>query len=350
MKLEDLDFPLPEDRVATHPPPRREDARLLVAQPGGGGISHRNFPDLPSLLETGDLLVFNDTRVVPARFVARKATGGKVEGLWLADRGPREAECLLIGNRLAAGKEFETDSGALCILEDCGKGRWILVSPAGLSWREFLQQSGRPPLPPYILGRRRALGEPEESEEDALRYQTIWAEGPGSVAAPTASLHFDEGVLGALKEAEIGSVRLTLEVGPGTFLPVDSERVEDHSMHAEKYEVSSETEEAIAETRSGGGRVVAVGTTVCRVLETLAHGGPSSGETDLFILPGHQFRGVDALLTNFHTPRSTLLGLVGAFASHLGAGDGLRWVKSCYRQAIEEGYRFYSYGDCSLWK
>ena len=350
MNLEALDFPLPDDRVATHPPDQREDAKLLVARPGIDEMAHLCFQDFPDILRSTDVLVFNNSRVLPARFVARKSTGGKVEGLWLAERSPEEGECLLIGNRLKVGQTFETESGALKIQEERQGGRWIVKSPEGLSWRDFLYLSGSPPLPPYIRSRRRALGLPEESPEDTDRYQTIWADKGESVAAPTASLHFDTGVIAALAEKNIASAQLTLEIGPGTFYPVTSRKVQNHTMHAERYEVSLEVRELLAETKGSGGRVVAIGTTVARVLETIADGGPLKGETDLFILPGHEFKGVDALLTNFHTPRSTLLGLVGAFAQHLGAVEGLDWVKSCYGHAIEKEYRFFSYGDCSFWE
>jgi len=356
-----LDFPLPAGRIALHPAAERAAARLLVVDCGSGELDHRAFRDLPSLLLPGDLLVLNDTKVVPARIVARKESGGRVEGLWLVEREKGRALLMLSGGRLRPGVRLLLEGGgALQLLEKKAPGRWLVEAEEGRGWLDLLARAGRTPLPPYILRGRRQAGEECDSGEDRGRYQTIWARKTGSVAAPTASLHFDDAVLAALGERGVRIAWITLHVGEGTFLPVTAETLEEHPMHAEAFRVPAETLAALHETRARGGRVVASGTTVCRVLEHLARTGngpdaePSGedvfGETRLFLKPGATFFWTDALLTNFHLPRSTLLALVAAFAGAKGAPDGLARIKSAYAEAVARDYRFFSYGDAMFLK
>ncbi len=356
LRTADLDFSLPEELIARHPPAERTAARLLVArggghEPGDAGIEHRAFADLPHLLAPGDLLVLNDTRVLPARLLLRKATGGLVEGLWLADLGGGRARVMLSGGRLRAGLElFAPAGGLLRLAAKLAPGEWEVASAsaaAPASWEAWLERHGATPLPPYVRRARLAAGEPEEERQDRSRYQTIWADAAGSVAAPTASLHFAAPLLAALESRGVQLTRLTLHVGRGTFLPVTAPTLAAHAMHAEAFVVPEAAKEAIAACRARGGRVVAAGTTACRALEADARG--EHGVTRLMITPGHPWRVVDALLTNFHTPRSTLLALVAAFAERLGAPDGLARVKEVYAAAVAARYRFFSFGDSSLW-
>ncbi|MFQ5748415.1 MAG: tRNA preQ1(34) S-adenosylmethionine ribosyltransferase-isomerase QueA [Planctomycetota bacterium] len=351
-----LDFPLPAGRIALHPAAERAGSRLLVVDCGSGGLDHRSFRDLPGLLHPGDLLVLNDTKVVPARFVARKESGGRVEGFWLKEREKGRALLMLSGGRLRPGVRLLLEGGgALRLLEKKAPGRWLVEAEEGSGWLDLLARAGRTPLPPYILRGRRQAGEETDSGEDRGRYQTIWARKPGSVAAPTASLHFDEAALAALEERGVRTAWITLHVGEGTFLPITADRLEEHPMHAEAFHVPAGTLSALHRTRARGGRVVAAGTTACRVLEHLArtgHGpeaesraGEVAGETRLFLTPGAPFLWTDALLTNFHLPRSTLLALVAAFAGDKGAPDGLALIKGAYAEAIARDYRFFSYGD-----
>jgi len=324
---------------------------------GSGELDHRHFRDLPALLLAGDLLVLNDTKVVPARIVARKESGGRVEGLWLEEREEGQALLMLSGGRLRPGVRLllEQGGGRVRLLEQKTSGRWLAEVENGSPWLDLLIRAGHTPLPPYILRGRRQAGEETDSGEDRSRYQTIWARKAGSVAAPTASLHFDEAVLAALRERGVRTAWITLHVGEGTFLPVTAETLEEHPMHAEAFRVPAETLAALHGARARGGRVVAAGTTVCRVLEHLARTGngpdaePSgedvAGETRLFLKPGATFFWTDALLTNFHLPRSTLLALVAAFAADHGAPDGLARIKGAYAEAVARDYRFFSYGD-----
>ncbi|TAH39609.1 MAG: tRNA preQ1(34) S-adenosylmethionine ribosyltransferase-isomerase QueA [Planctomycetota bacterium] len=352
MRTDALDFPLPQRLIALHPAAERSAARLLVADCRGGTWEHRVFRELDQILAPGDLLVLNDTRVLAARLVARKASGGGVEGLWLEDCGGGRALCMLSGRSLRPGTELLLRSGEyrLRLLGKAGPGRWLVEDVQGAGWLHLLAAAGATPLPPYIRNRRREAGQSEDSADDRARYQTVWARAEGAVAAPTASLHFDAGLLDALAARGVRTASATLHVGPGTFLPVETARVEDHPMHAERFSIPEQTVRAIAETRAGGGRVIAAGTTVCRALEHAARTGEREGETRLFILPGFDFRWTDALLTNFHVPRSTLLALVAAFAQHAGAADGLALVKQVYAAAVAAEYRFFSYGDATLWR
>jgi len=315
-----------------------------------GGIGHRVFSELPFLLRRGDLLVVNDTKVLHGRLRAARATGGAVEVFLLAPLpeagtvGEERWEALARpSKRLKAGEEFEVGGVLRVRLERrLGGGRWeVLLSGRGLPVAKALERAGDVPLPPYI---RRSKGDPA-AKEDAVRYQTVYARNRGSVAAPTAGLHFDEDLLVELAAAGVGVARLTLSVGYGTFSPIRTEEVEEFGIHPERYRMPPETAAEINAARGRGGRVVAVGTTTVRTLETCAAPGgtvePSGGTTRKFIYPGYWFRAVDALVTNFHLPRSSLLALVMAFA-------GVDAVRAAYREAVAREYRFYSYGDAML--
>ena len=334
MRASDFHFEVPPELIAQYPSESRRGSRLLVVE--DGGFQDRRFDELAAFLNPGDRLVMNNTRVIKARLAARKVTGGKVEILveriidphrllahLRASRSPGVGSRLLIADRvgiLVCGRRDD-----LFELE--------LEPESGYDAAALLEEFGRIPLPPYI---RR---DPEIADEE--RYQTVYAREDGAVAAPTAGLHFDRVMLDELRDAGIETSFITLQVGAGTFQPLRSDDVDEHVMHSEFARVSAQVCEQVAETRSRGGRVVAVGTTSVRALESAAAGGalaPFEGETRLFIKPGHVFRCVDALLTNFHLPESTLLMLVCAFA-------GFDTVMGAYRHAVAEGYRFFSYGD-----
>ncbi|HFC54180.1 MAG TPA: tRNA preQ1(34) S-adenosylmethionine ribosyltransferase-isomerase QueA [Gammaproteobacteria bacterium] len=334
MQRSQFHFDLPPGLIAQYPPARRGGSRLLHL-PARGGVRDLRFRDLPDLLESGDLLVFNDTRVIPARLQGVKsATGGRVELLvervlddhralvhLRASKAPRGGTRLLLEGELEA--EVEGREGDLFLLR--------FLDPRSVA--TLLERFGRMPLPPYI--------ERQVQELDQERYQTVYARRDGAVAAPTAGLHFDEEMLRRIKAMEVETAFVTLHVGAGTFQPVRVDDIGQHRMHSEYAEVTAEVCGQVRRVREGGGRIVAVGTTVVRTLESAAGDGgvePFKGETDIFIRPGYRFRVVDALLTNFHLPESTLLMLVCAFA-------GQERVMSAYRHAVEQRYRFFSYGD-----
>ncbi len=333
MRVDAFQFTLPEARIAQYPSDRRRDSRLLVLDGRTGAIEDHGFPDVSKLLRAGDLLVLNDTRVVRARLEGRKASGGAVEVL--VERALDERRFVA---QIRASKSPKP--GAVLAIGDAEvtvRGRrgdlFELELANGLTPQALMQRAGRIPLPPYIRRAAKAL--------DESRYQTIYARQDGAVAAPTAGLHFDDALLAELGDAGVDLGYLTLHVGAGTFQPVRCERVEEHVMHQERVEVPAALCEQIRQTRSRNGRVVAVGTTCVRALETASRCGetrPYCGQTDLFLYPGCRFRCVDAMLTNFHLPESTLLMLVCAFA-------GRDKVLTAYRHAIDEGYRFFSYGD-----
>ncbi|MCK5479595.1 MAG: tRNA preQ1(34) S-adenosylmethionine ribosyltransferase-isomerase QueA [Gammaproteobacteria bacterium] len=334
MQRSDFQYDLPETQIASHPGAERSASRLLCINPPGDEFRDARFRDFPAMLMPGDLLVFNDTRVIPARLPGVKESGGRVEVL--VERITGEHEVLA---HVRASKSPGAGSRLMLAetIEVRVKGRvddlFCLEFPAGRSVMEHLQAHGHVPLPPYI----KRADEPADRE----RYQTIYARVPGAVAAPTAGLHFDADIMQQLATHDIETAFVTLHVGAGTFQPVRVENLADHVMHYEYYEVDEATSHKIAETRRNGGRVVAVGTTVVRTLESAAGTGvpmACQGETNLFITPGYHFQCVDALLTNFHLPESTLLMLVCAFA-------GYQRTMSAYRHAIAEAYRFYSYGD-----
>jgi S-adenosylmethionine:tRNA ribosyltransferase-isomerase len=340
MRVDDFDFALPREAIADNPCEPRDAARLLFV-PSSGGFEDRQIMDLPMLLQPGDLLVFNDTKVIPARLVGRRGAasievtlhrdlGG---GVWRAfAKGARR---LRVGDSIVFAEGFVADVG-----EKHPEGDVTLhFDLEARAFREALSCYGSMPLPPYI--KRPRGGDPR----DLGNYQTIFARTEGAVAAPTAGLHFTQALLDALAERDIGWTMLTLHVGPGTFLPVKVSDPRDHRMHAEWGVLTPEAAERIATTRRAGGRIIAVGTTSLRLLETAATESgevrPFSGETRLFIMPGFRFRAIDLLLTNFHLPRSTLLMLVAALA-------GLERIKDAYAHAVAKDYRFFSYGDACL--
>jgi S-adenosylmethionine:tRNA ribosyltransferase-isomerase len=337
MLTSDFDYELPSELIAQHPLPRRSASRLLHIPPRDSEFEDRSFSELPHLLQAGDLLVFNDSRVFPARLYGHKTSGGQIEILierLLDSRRAlahiRASKALKPGGKLLLPENVQAE---VVVRRD---DLFELVFNCRDSLLDYLQRAGQIPLPPYIT---RA---PENADQE--RYQTVYARNAGAVAAPTAGLHFDQPVFEELRNRGIESVYVTLHVGAGTFQPVRAENIQEHRMHSESVEVSAEVCRRIKETAARGGRIIAVGTTVVRSLEAAAADGelkPFAGETRLFITPGYRFRIVDMLLTNFHLPRSSLLMLVCAFG-------GYERVMSAYRYAIRQGYRFFSYGDAML--
>ena len=351
--LSDFDFTLPPELIAQHPAPERSSSRLLDASAvDEAGPEDRFFRDLPALLQAGDLLVFNDTKVLNARLFGEKPTGGKVELL---------VERVLAGNQVAAHMRVskKPEIGATLALH-CAPGhldglratllgrwpdaqgplfRFVLSNDAGDDPYTLMERHGHIPLPPYIE-RHQDGGDPSAAE-DAKRYQTVFAKNPGAVAAPTAALHFDDALLAELEAKGVKRAYVTLHVGAGTFQPVKTENLAEHRMHSEWYDIPLATQTAIAQCKAQGGRVVAVGTTTVRTLESWAASGVSQGDTHIFITPGFAFQKVDALITNFHLPKSSLMMLVSAFA-------GFDAIKALYQTAIARGYRFFSYGD-AMW-
>lgn len=335
LKRSDFDFSLPPELIAQSPLPQRSASRLLVLDGPGGAWRDRQFSELPALLEPGDLLVFNDTRVLPARLRVRKPTGGRLEVfLERALEGCRALVQIRDSKSVRPGMVLQSDGGELRIIER-REEFWEVGLPGEAC--DFFEAHGQVPLPPYI----QRLPEPGDRE----RYQSLWARVPGAVAAPTASLHFDRSLLEALRVRGMEQAWLTLHVGAGTFAPVRSEAIAQHVLHRERYEIPAATIEAINRARARRTRVIAVGTTVARALEASALSGgvpvTGKGETALFIRPGFEFRVVDALLTNFHLPQSSLLMLVSAFA-------GRERVLASYAHAVAARYRFFSYGDAML--
>lgn len=341
MKLSDFDFDLPEGLIATRPARPRSSARLLVATPDA--LEDLRVSDLPMVLGPGDRLVLNDTKVIPARLSGLRRRGeavARIEATLLADRGEGLWTALLRPLRkMREGEEIDFGAGLSARFEGSEAGQGLLrfaLSPAAFA--EALAQAGRMPLPPYIEALRPA------DESDREDYQTVWARAEGAVAAPTASLHFDEPLLAALRDRGVAFTHVTLHVGAGTFLPVKVDDVAQHRMHAEWGEVTEAAAAEVAATKAAGGRVIPVGTTAMRLLESAGRDGtlwPWRGETDIFITPGFRFRVSDGLMTNFHLPRSTLLMLVSAFL-------GTERIREAYAHAVARGYRFFSYGDASL--
>lgn len=337
MDLALLDYQLPPDRIAQYPVEPRDASRLLVLDRASRRWEDRKFVDLPDLLRPGDCLVVNESRVIPARLRARLPNGDPVELLFLRDlTGSRWEALARPAKRCRVGATLEVGGLSARVVKAKPDGRRLIELHAG-SVEALLERHGLPPLPPYI----RRPAEPLDRE----RYQTVYARRAGSVAAPTAGLHFTEELLERLRARRVELSGLTLHVGPGTFRPIRGARVEEHRMEAERVEIPEATASAVNRARAEGRRVIAVGTTTTRALEGAATDDdrvrPGSGATDLFISPGYRFRAVDALLTNFHLPRSTLLVLVSAFA-------GRELILDAYRHAVDAGYRFYSYGDAML--
>lgn len=337
MQLSDFDFHLPEELIANYPPKNRTDSRLLHLNGGTGEIIHRQFPDILELLNPGDLMVFNNTRVIPARLLGQKSSGGKVEVLIervldehqvlahiRANKSPKPGNMLLLESVIEA--EMLGREGELFQLHFCHDE----------SVFDLLEQHGHMPLPPYI--------ERPDEEQDKERYQTVYNQKPGAVAAPTAGLHFDDQLLEALRQKGVNTAFVTLHVGAGTFQPVRVDNIKEHQMHSEYAEVPQDVVDAILATKANGGRVVAVGTTSVRSLESAAQASEDnlieafSSDTSIFIYPGYQFKVVDAMVTNFHLPESTLIMLVSAFC-------GKENILHAYNTAVQEKYRFFSYGD-----
>jgi S-adenosylmethionine:tRNA ribosyltransferase-isomerase len=336
-----FDFDLPQELIAQTPLEKRSASRLLSLQRDSAKIEHKMFADLPNLLREGDLLVRNETRVIPARLLGRKESGGQVEALLVRYSDPeqnswlcmtRSSKALKVGTCLEfpegiSGEVIDTAADGQRIIRFCCSGDFMIA----------LEKAGHMPLPPYI---RR-----EDEDFDKERYQTVFASNPGAIAAPTAGLHFTDEVFEALAQRHVDVCGVTLHVGPGTFLPVRTDNLAEHKMHSEEYEISEETSQKINQARRDGRRIVALGTTVTRTLEYAVDNdgllAPGRGETDLFIKPGFDFKIIDALITNFHLPKSTLLVLVSAFA-------GRDFILKAYQEAVAEKYRFFSYGDCML--
>ncbi len=336
MKTSDFYYDLPEELIAQTPLERRDGSRLMVLDRETGALEHRHFFDLPDYLRPGDCLVLNDSRVLPARLLGHRVpSGGAVEVLLLKDKGDGVWECLTKpGRKTKAGTELSFGDGALTatVLEALDTGNRLIRFHYQGIFLEILEQLGKMPLPPYI----------KEELEDGERYQTVYSRVNGSAAAPTAGLHFTKGLLEQIAAKGVSIAYVTLHVGLGTFRPVKAEEITDHHMHAEFCMISAETAELLNRTKEQGGRIVCVGTTSCRTLESFADEQgrfrETSGWTDIFIYPGYRFKAMDALVTNFHLPESTLVMLVSAFA-------GREHVLNAYRTAVQERYRFFSFGD-----
>jgi S-adenosylmethionine:tRNA ribosyltransferase-isomerase len=344
VETRELDFDLPPELIAQEPPRERPASRLLHYRRDTQSIRHRTFADLPEILRAGDLLVFNDTRVLPARLSLRKATGGRVEGLYIATEAPGRWRVMLknVGEGVETRLTFADDASlAMEVLEKLEGGEYRVAVSTTEAAEALLDRLGRMPLPPYI---RR---EKEHDQRDALdreRYQTVFARSAGAVAAPTAALHFSEALLRELDARGVQRTFVTLHVGIGTFKPVAAETLKGHAMHCESYTIGVAAAESINLAKREERRVIAVGTTAARVLESQQAGEPmaaKSDETNIFIYPPYAWRHVDAMITNFHLPRSTLIALVAALV-------GLEEQRRIYRVAIEERYRFFSYGDGML--
>lgn len=344
-----FDYDLPRELIAQEPLANRADARLMRLDRATSETSHHHVRDLPDLLQSGDRLVMNDTKVLPATLTGTRVnTGGAWQGLFLSAEpgGDWTIVCKTRGTiqppeSVSLLDRDNREAERLWLVEKLSEGQWIARPDSGRSVEEVLADVGRMPLPHYIRGGKMV-------DDDIVRYQTVFARNPGAVAAPTAGLHFTEMLLRQLEQRRVEFAATTLHVGLGTFRPIKGDDVTEHDMHAEWCEVTSETAEAIKTTRSAGGRIVAVGTTTVRTLETAAGKAaegqvvsPWQGETSLFLRPPHEFRAVDAMITNFHFPRTTLLLLVQAFG-------GIELVRQAYAEAVEERYRFYSYGDAML--
>jgi len=338
LKLSQFDYYLPEDLIAQEPVPHRDQSRLMVVKRDISEIEHRHFQDIVDYLKPGDTLVINESKVIPARLQGkREATGASIEVLLLSPLDSNRWEVLVRPGRKARTGEriiFHRDLSALILGHTPAGGRIVEFDFSG-SWQDILERVGSMPLPPYI----------KKQPEDPSRYQTVYASKPGSVAAPTAGLHFTGELLKAIREKGVSVVPLLLHVGLGTFRPVQVENIEEHHMHAEYYEIPERTAAAIEAAKQRGGRIIAVGTTTTRCLESAAgtYGciKPCSGWTDIFIYPGYTFKAIDGLVTNFHLPRSTLIMMVAAFA-------GREKILEAYRMAVEMRYRFFSFGDAML--
>ncbi len=324
MRTSELDYKLPEELIAQKPAEPRDASRLMVVDVQKQEISHHTFRDILRFLRRKDVLVLNETKVLPARVLAHKTSGGAVELLFLRDLGGGWEVLARPSKRLHVGMTLSVGGDEVKLIKELGDGRWVAQAR---NVQAVLERSGHVPLPPYI----------EPTAEAEAAYQTVYAKNPGSAAAPTAGFHFTEEILKEIAGMGAETAYVTLHVGTGTFTPVRSEKIEEHRMHAEQYRVPPEVARKIEDAE----RVVAVGTTVARALESWAESGALEGESELFIYPGYQWRAVDALLTNFHLPRSTLLAMVMSFA-------GKDLIREAYETAVRERYRFYSFGDAML--
>jgi S-adenosylmethionine:tRNA ribosyltransferase-isomerase len=340
MRIEEFDYQLPSSLIAQYPSPQRGETSLMILHRQTGMIEHRTFQDITQYLNSADLLVMNDTRVLPARLIGKKETGGRMEMLlipsWNGTKG--EWKALVRGSgKVKPGARIRFEQGLEGEVEEVKEGKAKVNFSCQGEVTDVLRKIGHIPLPPYI---RR-----EDEPLDRERYQTIFAERDGSIAAPTAGLHFTHALLRSLKEKRVRSTRITLHIGVGTFTPVKARNIEDHMMEAEWIELSEETAREIEKTKARGGKVIAVGTTTTRTLESFSNGDggvrSGKGRTSLFIYPPYRFRVIDGLVTNFHLPKSTLIMLVSAFA-------GKELLMKAYQEAIHRKYRFYSYGDSML--
>ena len=340
MKIEEFDYPFTRSLIAQRPPSERGASRLMVVHRGSETIEHRSFQEISQYLRPGDLLVINNTRVLPARLIGKKETGGRCEVLliphWNGANGEWKALVKGIKNK-AEGSRIHFEQGVDAEVKEVRNGEATIRFLCQDGVPDILRRIGHIPLPPYIKR--------QDEPPDRTRYQTVFAERDGSVAAPTAGLHFTEKMLRSLRETGVNIVSITLHVGPGTFVPIKTGEVEDHSMEAEWTEISEETAQEIERTRRSGGRILAVGTTATRALESCCtpEGGIKPGKTfsSLFIYPSYRFRVIDGLVTNFHLPKSSLIMLVSAFA-------GKDLLMKAYQEAVDQKYRFYSYGDAML--
>lgn len=337
MKVSDFDFDLPAELIANYPTEERSQSRLLVVEGSEGKLAHRSFADVYELVNENDLLVFNDTKVVPARLFAKKESGGKLEILFermidshtflahvRSSRSPKEGSKIVV----------DTDDGSTQVIEMKGRQNALFIlETQSLEVFQLLEKYGHIPLPPYI--------ERGDEDMDQDRYQTVYADKPGAAAAPTAGLHFDDELIERLKAKGVDTAFVTLHVGAGTFQPVKVDDIKDHEMHSEWIEVTQDVVDKVTATRRKGGRVICVGTTSVRSLESASQSGELkafTGDTEIFIFPGYEFKSVDALITNFHLPKSTLLMLVSAFSGQAN-------ILNAYEQAVANKYRFFSYGD-----
>jgi S-adenosylmethionine:tRNA ribosyltransferase-isomerase len=345
-ELDEYDFELPRDLIAQEPAAKRTDSRMMIVHRDSGRIDHASVRDLPEFLRAGDAIVVNDSRVIPARLVGYRAkTRGRWEGLFLREeKGIGELMCktrgtLEVGESVVIRDPDGREMQQLILVAPLENGHGLFQPMPPQSWLELLESNGRIPLPPYIRDGQMVASDKE-------RYQTVYARSPGSIAAPTAGLHLTEDLIQRIRAAGVALASITLHVGLGTFKPIQVTRLADHKMHSEYASISEGVVKRLQSCRGEGGRIIAVGTTCVRTLETAAMIGQGtltawSGQTDIFIRPGHRFASVDGLLTNFHLPRSTLMVLVSTFA-------GRELIREAYSKAIEERYRFYSYGDCML--
>ncbi len=347
MKTEKLNYCLPPELIAQHPAPVRSNSRLLVFNRSNGEIIDSQFSRLGNFLSPGDCLVLNDTKVLPARFFTCRRSGAKLEGLFLTESTTGIWDIMLRGSRKVKPGEklylIDREKQIFCtvvVLERINGGKCRLKVDADGDAETILDRVGYPPLPPYI----KRDDDPAVAAVDELRYQTVYARKAGAVAAPTAGLHFTDKLIGQLKQAGIHFAYVTLHIGEGTFKPISTENLEDHQMHQERFSISEENARIINSAKDKGSRIIAVGTTSARTLETIATGSKvraGRDATSLFITPGYRFKIIDAMITNFHLPKSTLLALVAAFT-------GLENILAAYQHAIEQRYRFYSYGDVML--